>query len=610
MAFPTTSATSTTASSTTASTTESTPPKVVSEIVSEPVIPIQLCRASDLEYLDRMLDVPSNNMVTAIVSTSGTTTSTTISSVSAVPPNPLDMITSKKDDTKEEEEEEPPNITGVKRTGDQMTSNHFLRPYKKPRRYFQGPSSAFNYYAKEQRVVARSQLCLLPGTERTPQLLRWWKNMPADQRQPWIKLAHADKIRHAIDTECLRVLEDVITDVCDEPRMPTMSTTSSASSSSAASSSSSSTYHRTLGDLRSYSYPYSYSSSNPTKFKTGSTATTTTITAASAASKNYCVTARHYRLPGTNQRDNFRWGGNKTGFNGVYASATLKFKAGICVNKKNFHLGTYNFAEDAARAFDRAAIQMGRPITSLNFPESIPTFDCMENEEERKEMLLQKVNGVIDASNPCLFRGVSKQGTRYAASISINKKKVHVGIYRSAPLAAAAFDRAALDAGLPLSFCNFPDHNSAYWRVRNREEGGGEEEEGEEEEEEEEGTGTKTIAKDVEIVNKIMNKKNKRDADARSSRHSFLPVNTPWHMYKGVVKRAEDWFEAVITIRQSVELVGNFSSPRDAAIAVDYALFAHGQSELLFNFPVNGNIDEAPRMSSEGRKIWTKYVNM
>ena len=258
---------------------------------------------------------------------------------------------------------------------------------------------------------------------------------------------------------------------------------------------------------------------------------------------------------------------------------------------------------------------MGRPITALNFPESIPTFDCMEKEEKRKEILLQKVNGVIDASNPCLFRGVSKQGNRYAASISIDKKKVYVGIYRSAPLAAAAFDRAALDAGLPLSSCNFPDHNSAYWeRERNREEGGEEEEEEEEEqeeeEEEEEETGTKAIAKDVEIVNKIMNKKNKRDAGARSSRHSFLPVNTPWHMYKGVVKRAEDWFEAVITIEQSVELVGNFSSPRDAAIAVDYALFAHGESELLFNFPVNGNIDEAPRMSSEGRKIWNKYVNM
>ena len=114
--------------------------------------------------------------------------------------------------------ETTPNITGVKRTSDEHTADSSTRVSKRPRKYFQGPTSAFNYYAKDQRVAAKSTLDLLSSSERTPQLLRWWKEMPEDGRKTFVQLAHADKTRHATDTACLHVLQDVVADVCGEPR--------------------------------------------------------------------------------------------------------------------------------------------------------------------------------------------------------------------------------------------------------------------------------------------------------------------------------------------------------------------------------------------------------
>ena len=109
--------------------------------------------------------------------------------------------------------ESTPNVTGAKRV---HTADSSTRVLKRPRKYFQGPTSAFNYYARDQRVAAKSHLELMISSERTPHLLRWWKEMPEDGRKPFVQLAHADKIRHATDTACLDVLQDVVADVCGE----------------------------------------------------------------------------------------------------------------------------------------------------------------------------------------------------------------------------------------------------------------------------------------------------------------------------------------------------------------------------------------------------------
>ena len=47
-----------------------------------------------------------------------------------------------------------------------------------------------------------------------------------------------------------------------------------------------------------------------------------------------------------------------------------KFTARIYVGRKHQYLGTFDTPKEAAEAYDRAAIQAGRPTSFLNFPSS------------------------------------------------------------------------------------------------------------------------------------------------------------------------------------------------------------------------------------------------
>ena len=63
---------------------------------------------------------------------------------------------------------------------------------------------------------------------------------------------------------------------------------------------------------------------------------------------------------------------NASGYFGVTLKASKRYKAQIRFNGKMKGLGTYDTAKQAAKAYDAAAIELGRPLSKLNFPKKVP----------------------------------------------------------------------------------------------------------------------------------------------------------------------------------------------------------------------------------------------
>lgn len=85
-----------------------------------------------------------------------------------------------------------------------------------------------------------------------------------------------------------------------------------------------------------------------------------------------------------NRRDNLRVASNgqnrandkhrrngQSGFKGVRCKASGSFQAQLTHEKVAHYLGTFERAEDAARAYDRAARQYHGAFANLNFPDEV-----------------------------------------------------------------------------------------------------------------------------------------------------------------------------------------------------------------------------------------------
>jgi len=61
----------------------------------------------------------------------------------------------------------------------------------------------------------------------------------------------------------------------------------------------------------------------------------------------------------------------KNGYRGTHRSGYKKnpWKAGIGVNGKRIHLGVFSTKEEAAKAYDKAALELHREFATLNFPQ-------------------------------------------------------------------------------------------------------------------------------------------------------------------------------------------------------------------------------------------------
>ena len=133
----------------------------------------------------------------------------------------------------------------------------------------------------------------------------------------------------------------------------------------------------------------------------------------------------------------------KVKYKGITKTKSGRFVAQIGIDGKVQNHGTFDTPKEAAQAYDRAAIQAGRPTSKLNFLDQVPK-------------IYKPKNGLY-SNNTTGFRGVYKRGNRFQAEITIGEKKQYIGMFGTAKEAAEAYDQAALQAKFPRSKLNFSD---------------------------------------------------------------------------------------------------------------------------------------------------------
>ena len=135
---------------------------------------------------------------------------------------------------------------------------------------------------------------------------------------------------------------------------------------------------------------------------------------------------------------------SKTGFFGVTKLSSGKYRVQIKVNGRNKYLGsTYDTAKQAAKAYDKEAIKLRRPFSKLNYPKKAPVgYTPMQQ--------------ALRSTNTVGYRGISKHGKNYRASITSGSKQQNIGTYDTAKEAAIAYDFAVLKANRSTSLLNFP----------------------------------------------------------------------------------------------------------------------------------------------------------
>ena len=130
-------------------------------------------------------------------------------------------------------------------------------------------------------------------------------------------------------------------------------------------------------------------------------------------------------------------------YKGVYKIGN-RYRAQLRIDGKTHNQGTFDTPKEAAQAYDRAAIQAGRPTSKLNFLDQVP-----KNYKPKKKKL--------SSGNTTGFTGVIKIGNRFRAQITIGGKQQNIGTFGTAKEAAEAYDQAALQAKFPRSQLNFSD---------------------------------------------------------------------------------------------------------------------------------------------------------
>jgi len=149
-----------------------------------------------------------------------------------------------------------------------------------------------------------------------------------------------------------------------------------------------------------------------------------------------------------------------TGYFGVFKLTSGKYQAQISTgNGKIKTLGSsYVTIKQAAKAHDKEAIKLRKPLTKLNYPQKAPVG-------------YTPVQQLLRSNNTVGYRGVYKSGKNFVARILIDSKRANLGTYDSAKEAAIAYDRAVLKTNKSTTLLNFPDdmvHNLDVEPKRNK----------------------------------------------------------------------------------------------------------------------------------------------
>ena len=106
---------------------------------------------------------------------------------------------------------------------------------------------------------------------------------------------------------------------------------------------------------------------------------------------------------------------NASGYIGV-TSRGKKYEAQIRVGGKMKYPGTYDTAKQAAKAYDAAAIELGRSLAKLNFPKKVPPGYTPTQDK-------------LPSTNTSGYRGVTKRKNGYEAQIKMKSKVTHLGTF-------------------------------------------------------------------------------------------------------------------------------------------------------------------------------------
>ena len=135
-----------------------------------------------------------------------------------------------------------------------------------------------------------------------------------------------------------------------------------------------------------------------------------------------------------------------------YVTIEKKYKALLVINYKPIYLGLHEKEIDAAEAVDMYLVHTDDlDHIPMNFP-------------EKKDEYLKRpfVPYKIKKPNKTIYRGVTKRKYGYTATITINKKSIHIGASPDLIICAKMWDQYIVDNDIPHRKLNFPEDHKDY----------------------------------------------------------------------------------------------------------------------------------------------------